>query len=251
MTSGDLAHGSPNHSHSVASEFRIRRDDRHSFRERLGDQESVKRVGMMERQRCQLEDMWRLDAEEPDAVGSPLVPHDIFQRAAQSELSQRDLDLQLPEVCDAEKQFISRIRYGVTCGGRQTTAIQIEVNQNIRVNEALHAPSLVVREVVERRVEIRCHEIRLSFVKAQNTLSRRQRWRAEKVGSARDGASRRGCQFRLGPFSDRLSALLGGARQFAAQAVFEFNRQCAHGTETSEIARISQPPRPQKPTETP
>ena len=92
-----LATGSPKQRHAVGSELPVIRYQGHTLGLRLGEQQAVERVAVMERQCQQHGAMRGGDGKQPKAIRFTLAGKDVGVGRGQLQLSQGELDGHFPE----------------------------------------------------------------------------------------------------------------------------------------------------------
>jgi hypothetical protein len=126
---------SPDDRHAVGRELRVRGRDRQPLDDRLGDEQPVEWIAMVERQLCNADEMGVGDGEELELASLYLASQESLEGGSELELAQRQLHGDLPEARDAQHlghRWIADRRSGTWA---QTFVVEHEPQERVGVDE--------------------------------------------------------------------------------------------------------------------
>src|SRR5262249_23582672 len=128
----------PEHRDGVCRELRIVRHHGQTFLVRLGDEEAVEGIPVVQGKAVQGIDMLEGDRQDPETVHRLLLLEQDAQRLRKGQLAELDLDLDFPAVDDTEPDVVAQITDRPIGGLRQTHRLVMPPQQRMGIKEQSH-----------------------------------------------------------------------------------------------------------------
>src|SRR5262245_24222257 len=129
---------SPDSANGVRVEGRISTDNRHALDDGLGNEQSVKRVTVVERQCDQFGRVARLDGQDCEAVIDDGLLDESGERDVQGVFPDAELDRHLPVAGRADRHLVCRIFDVLLGSGTQLRVIEVVPEERVRVEQHVH-----------------------------------------------------------------------------------------------------------------
>src|SRR5262245_11902525 len=129
----------PEQGNGVRRELRIVRHHGQTFLVRLGDEEAVERIPVVQGKAVQGIDMLEGDRQDPETVHHLLLLEQDAQWLGKCQLAELDLDLNFPAVHNAEPYVVAQIAESPIDCFRQTRRLVMPPQQSMGIKEQSHA----------------------------------------------------------------------------------------------------------------